>query len=59
MLLLWPGSWELEEVVKKRCEEITSFLKTRPDPEARPQLRASGHRVQWVGLGQEALRSPN
>lgn len=35
MLLLWPGSWELEEAVKKQCEEITSFLKTRPDPEAR------------------------
>lgn len=35
MLLLWPGSWELEEAVKKRCEEITSFLETRPVPEAR------------------------
>lgn len=34
MLLLWPGIWELEEAVKKRCEEITRFLKTRPDPEA-------------------------
>lgn len=59
MLLLWPGSWELEEAVKKQCEEITSFLKTRPDPEARPQLRASGRWVQWVGPGQAALRSPN
>lgn len=39
MLLLWPGNWELEEAVKKRCE-ITSFLETRPDLEARPQLWA-------------------
>lgn len=58
MLLLWPGNWELEEAVKKRCE-ITSFLEARPDLEARPQLWASGRRVQWVEPGRAALRSPN
>lgn len=59
MLLLWPGDWELEDAVKKRCEEIASFLETRPDSDARPQLRASVCRVQWVGPGRAALRSPN
>lgn len=59
MLLLWPWNWELEDAVKKRCEDITSFLETRPDPEARPQLPASVRRVQWVGPGQAVLRSPN
>lgn len=28
--------------MKKRRKEIASFLKTGPDPEARPQLRATG-----------------
>lgn len=51
------GSWK-KWLKSERCE-ITSFLKTHPDPEAGPQLRASGLSVQWVGPGQAALRSPN
>lgn len=56
ILLLWPGSWGLEEAVKKRSVEITSFLKARLDPEARVPSsgRAAAGRSGWGRGGQRS-----